>query len=652
MNELKEWHGASLAGIDFTYPHKTQCPKCASDGGDRSGDNLHVYGLDDDGGSLGAWCFKCNWGVPSEEFLAEVGNNSFSGNFDKKGESMIGKRDEEKLKEKSLTPEQLAEIYEQTSDTLTTKYRGLDADVCKQLGVRWKYDDNGKVSEMWFPAYVNENGDKKITGYKIRKLPKDFRSMGYIGKANLMGGQQNQIAETLIVVAGEIEIVTAMQAMKSTDKYRKSYNIVTSLTGESSTADDLRNHYEWVNKHQKIIICMDLDKAGEDAFNEIKKVIDNDKLFKANLRHKDLNEYLKNGDGDKIVNDLYWQALPVEDLGLMGSSDLFDKALEMVSLERIPLPPFLQGLNETLGYGVGLGEVINIISNTSTGKSVIVNELTLDWIVNSPYKILIVSLEDSSGSYLVKIASRIINKKILTLRTAEERTQVLKDNKDEVYKYLVDDDGNNRFIFKDEATDDLEVMKKSIMQAIKVYGVRIIILDPIISLIGSKSLDVQADWMNFEEMVRRVHNVTFINICHTRKTGNGNTDASEGGSITESDIKGASNIGSTATVNMILRRNKMSEDDIERNTTYIDISKNRTMGITGKNVAKIYYSNEHHTIFDFDYAEQNNFFKDVSTSNLKDVINYGKATPVSSTISDDSDDMYNSEDTNEIIPDW
>ena len=191
-NSLTTWKGFDISDIDFTYEHKTQCPQCASEGGDRSGDNLHVYGLDDDGKSLGAWCFKCNWGVPSEEFLAEVGNSSFSGNFDKKGESMISKRDEEKLKEKSLTPEQLAEIFEQTSDTLTTKYRGLDTQVCKDLGVRWKYDNNGKVSEMWFPAYVNENGDKKITGYKIRKLPKDFRSMGYIGKANLMGGQQNQ----------------------------------------------------------------------------------------------------------------------------------------------------------------------------------------------------------------------------------------------------------------------------------------------------------------------------------------------------------------------------------------------------------------------------------------------------------------------------
>ena len=93
MNELKEWHGVSLTGIDFTYTHKTQCPKCASEGGDRSGDNLHVYGLDDDGRSLGFHCFACNFTVPSEEFLAEISNNSFSGNFDKKGESMISNVD-------------------------------------------------------------------------------------------------------------------------------------------------------------------------------------------------------------------------------------------------------------------------------------------------------------------------------------------------------------------------------------------------------------------------------------------------------------------------------------------------------------------------------------------------------------------------------
>ena len=600
-------------------------------------------------------CFRCNFTVPSEEFLAEIGSNSFSGNFDKKGEGMISKRDEEKLKEKSLTPEQLAEIYDKTSDSLTTKYRGLDGNVAKELDVRWEYNADGSLKAMYFPAYVKDNGGMKVTGYKVRDLPKNFHSFGYVGKCNLMGGMTSQVAETLIVVAGEIELVTATQAMKSADKYRKSYNIVTSLTGESSTADDLKNHYEWVNKHQKIIICMDNDSAGEKAFDEIKKVVDNDKLYKANLRHKDLNDYLKNGDGDKIVNDLYWQAIPYENYGLIGSSDLFDKALDMVVLERIPLPPFLSGLDEAFSGGIALGEVVNIVSSVSTGKSVFVNEIVLDWIINSPYKMMIISLEDNGGSYLIKIASRIINNKIMTLRTADERKQALIDHRDEIDKYLVDEDGYNRFIFKEDSTSDLDIMKRAILQAIKVFGVRIILLDPLMSLIGSKSLDEQVKWMEFEEETRRIHNVTFINVAHTRKSSSGSQAHSEGGSISEEDIKGSQQISATATTNIILRRNKMAEDEIERNTTYVDITKNRTVGITGRDLARIYYSNKHHTLFDFNYAEQNNFFNDMPSEKLKEVIDFNKATPVSSSL-DDVEELNDAMDASSlvssIIPDW
>ena len=46
MNKLKEWCGVDVSYIDFTYTHKTQCPSCASEGRDNSGDNLHVYGVD------------------------------------------------------------------------------------------------------------------------------------------------------------------------------------------------------------------------------------------------------------------------------------------------------------------------------------------------------------------------------------------------------------------------------------------------------------------------------------------------------------------------------------------------------------------------------------------------------------------------------
>lgn len=291
-------------------------------------------------------------------------------------------------------------------------------------------------------------------------------------------------------------------------------------------------------------------------------------------------------------------------------------------------------------------EIVNIISSVSTGKSVFVNEIVLHWIMNSPYKMLIVSLEDNAGSYGTKIASRIIGEKIMAMRTPEERTKALVDNSDQIEKFLLNNEGEDRFILMEDATSDLESMKKAIIQAIKVYNCKIILIDPLASLISSKPLDVQIDWMNWEEEIRRIYGVTFINVAHTKKSTSGEKAHSEGGSISEEQIKGTSQISATATVNIILRRNKVAEDEIERNTTYVDITKNRTVGVTGRDLAKIYYSNEHHMLFDYSYAESNGFFKGVDAEALFKTMDSTKSSPVVSSLSDVEDVEV------EELPDW
>ena len=607
---------------------KNPCPRCQEKGNDRSGDNFYWYG-DGEGGH----CWSCGYTIPSDAY-----KESMSGGD---GKVTVNSVDVAKFNEKKLTDEQLQDIYSKTSDTLTTKYRGLNPDTCKALGVRWSYSEDGRVDEMWFPANIYADGGLKPTGYKVRKGKKEFYSVGYVGKLNLLGGQQNRVADTLLVVAGEIDLVSATKALDSVKKYNKSVNIVTSLVGEDGTAEGLRKHFEWVDKHSKIIVCMDNDDAGEKAYNKIKEVVDNSKLFKANLKYNDINDYLNpriNAVGDKVEQDIFWNAVPVQSFGLIGSGTLVSKALEIVNQERIPLPPFLGGLDDVFRGGIGLQEIVNIISSVSTGKSVFVNEIVLHWIMNSPYKMLIVSLEDNAGSYGAKIASRIIGEKIMALRTKEERTKALVENTQEINKFLLDENGDDRFILMEDATGDLETMKKAILQSIKVYQTKIILIDPLASLISSKPLDVQIDWMNWEEEVRRIYGVTFINVAHTKKSTSGEKAHSEGGDISEEQIKGTSQISATATVNIILRRNKVAESEVERNTTYVDVVKNRTVGVTGKNLAKIYYSNEHHMLFEFGYAEQNNFFKGVSPQELFSVIDAGKSAPVTSSLSDVEDE--------------
>lgn len=600
------------------------CPQCQAQGKDTAGDNLMYYGE-----GQGYFCFgSCGLVKCSDEYLDET-------KVVTKGErSLITVKDTDNLKNKALTPEQVQEIEAKTVTKIPKPYRGVPSEVYEALGVRWEID--GSNVSMYYPITVTEDGNERVVGYKIRKHPKEFYSVGYVGKLGGFLNQSNAVADTLIICAGEIDLATMQYAMEL-DKYRKSYNIVSSPLGEDHTHTFIKLNYDWVNSHKKIICALDNDEAGILAFEKVKAVVDNSKLYKAALRHKDIGEYTKAGDFDKIIADVYWNAQPVSNFGLAASSSMFDKMLEVIDVEKIPLPPFLCGLDEALAGGIALGEVINVVSSVSTGKTSFINSILMHWIMHSPHRILIISLEDNIASYTMKLSSRVSGVNIAALRTSEEKHEVLNKNRVEIEKYLVDENGAARFDIMEKVPPTLAELKTAILQAIKVNGTRLIILDPIVSLIGTKSLDEQGEWMLFEEETRRDFNTTWVNIAHVRKSGAGEKAHSEGGNFSEESIKGSSQISATATTNILLRRNKMSDDPIERNTTYVSISKNRSTGITGTDITKVYYSNATQLMTDFNYAQENSFFEGMTAQEVRGMMDVTKSTVEVEDIADDSE---------------
>lgn len=615
--------------VVYEEGEKTACPECVKNGKDTSGDNFHWYGE-----GLGGHCFSCGYTIPSDEHL---------GNSDKKvkgDKSLIKESDLKKLREKSFTPEKLLEFHSKTVDSINTKYkyRGLDTSVCKDLGVRWTVNDVGKPTAMHFPAKVkDESGEEVITGYKSRDFPKTFYSSGYVGKCSGFFGQTKSVAETLIIVAGEIDLITAISALENSDKYRKNYNVVSNPTGEDGTDIMIKLHYDWVDAHKKIIICMDNDEAGEAAFQKIQAVVSNSKLFKANLRHNDLNEYLKNGDGDKIAGDIFWNPVAVKDWGIAGSNEIWEETKKAASVEGIELPPFMSGLKKVFPAGIPLGEIVNLASNTSTGKTVIVNELTLDWVMRTKHKMLIVSFEDNLGTYGLKIASRVSGININRIVNIKERLAVLDRYKADIFKYLYADDGSPRFNFMKKIPPTAEELKQAVLQAVKVNDSKIILFDPLSSILHKLSNEEQTSWMLFEEDLKRDYGITCINSLHTRKTQGGTKGQSEGAEAGEEDIKGSATIIGTGTINILIRRNRMAVCPIEQNTTIFKVTKNRPYGITMDYACRIYYSPEHHTLFDFDFAEQHNFFKGYTLEQVKGLADNGQGIMVVAESDDDGD---------------
>lgn len=663
----KRYKGVDWSGIIWTEEGHVGCPYCMQElGGDNNQDNFMVYGLDEDGLPNGGHCFCCQTTIISvavaledeqnksslsgkviSSMLSSKSNKDESSNIKQESSVAFGtnsgklSRDQQKLAEKRLTQEQIDRIHSETSDELKVGFRGLDKDVCKTLDIRWKYDtQSGKVTEMWCPTHIIENGQKVLVGYHIRivrdrqgNLTKDFRVEGYNGKLCCFFGRQMNVKETLVIVGGQVDVVSAIQMYQTAmSKYPSRIPIVVSTQlGESSTFETIKNEYEWVSKFDKVILCLDQDQAGIAATSSCKEVLDPDITLTANLSLKDVNCYLQPKEGKTagdFCQDSYWNANPVKSYGIVDSANLLQSAIAAVSKERIKLPPYLHELNEVFKGGIGLQEIVNLISAPSLGKSVFVNEIVLHWLIHSPYKNFIISTEDGAGSYTAKIASRIIGNKILAAETIEERVKLLEDNADLINSYLRDEDGVGRFSILDEIPKSLEDMQQVILQAIKIHGCQVIITDTLSSVIGSRSNQEQEEWMNFLEHTRRNYNVTFINVTHTKKMQDGKA-LSEGGEATEEMIKGSGAIAQTATVNIILRRNKMADDEIDKNTTYVDVVKNRTIGTTGRGLAKVYYSNVLHTLFDFNYAELNNFFQGVTPEQFKLTQDSSKSTAVS-----------------------
>jgi len=109
--------------------------------------------------------------------------------------------------------------------------------------------------------------------------------------------------------------------------------------------------------------------------------------------------------------------------------------------------------------------------------------------------------------------------------------------------------------------------------------------------------EVQSVFQRWLKGLVKSHNITFININHVRKSQQGGKQGSTGGDLHEEDFQGSSSIFKSAACNLLFSRNKEAEDDIEKNTTYMKMTKCRWTGSTGMS-GQYYYDNSSHTLHD------------------------------------------------------
>lgn len=236
----------------------------------------------------------------------------------------------------------------------------------------------------------------------------------------------------------------------------------------------------------------------------------------------------------------------------------------------------MQDLQHKMAGGIPLGYWVNWIAMTGIGKSTTINEAIRKWVYESPYKVGILSLELTAAQYMIAMLSREVGHKINLIEKPEDAISFV--NQPHVLKardrLRQDEHGNERSVILDNREGSLNYVKSQIEKLIKKHNCKLIVIDPLNDLFDGATNEEQAGFIKWMKIIIKT-GVTFCCICHVRK---GATSMTKDGKrvnreISEDDVSGLSLITKSAGANIILNRDKYSEDDIVRNTTTVMVAK-------------------------------------------------------------------------------
>lgn len=564
---------------------KEPCPICRRHKRDNSGDNLIVY---ENGGK---YCFVC--------------------------EKTISLSDEYREKLNLLKEEEKEIVFPVTNfnkenwDALKPRlnldpkgFRGLKKAVCDVYKVYHEYDTTtGQVSKQYYPI----SKQNTFSGIKYRKNPKAFGAEGTNDASCDLFGQAvfaKSTSKMILVTAGELDALSAFQMLETSRKPDyPSIPVVSGTIGEVGSINQYKTNYEFLDKFEKIIFIPDQDEAGEKAIERVAQSLPRDKLYIVDLPAKDVNKMLEDGRVKEFINS-FWKHRHYSPAGIHGSDVIYDKILEKALIPKTPFPEFLNKLNEVTGGGMVKGSIINISAGSGSGKTTLVNEIVLDMIQKKQSRVGVVSLEADVGDYGENLLGAYIEKKLQLIQSPEEKFNFIasEEVKKSAQELFYDELGRPSFHIIDER-GDYESLQPQIEKLIITCDSDIIVVDVLSDIFEGSTLEFQSKWMAWEKSMCKRYGTIFINVIHSRKSSGGQKSASTGAVLTEEDMIGSGSQYKSASLNIILSRDKTAEDENIRNMIQVHLTKNRQTGWTGC-VTYLMYNMETHKLADAHHVFQ------------------------------------------------
>lgn len=507
-------------------------------------DSSDGVGMYDDGRGK---CFSCN----KVNFLDQY-DPDYKPTFKRAGE-------DDYMNEK-LSFEDIAKL-----DSRGVEERKITKSVSEFFGMKVTYNPDMTIESHYYPYTIKG----KVVAYKKRTLPKQFQSIGQMKEAELFGQDKFTGGRTLVITEGELDAMAVAQANMT--RYKRIFPVV-SLPSSTGLKALLRSR-DWVRQFDSVILMLDQDEAGQKSLAEAAKIVGWDKARVAQLPEKDPCDTLIKHGPNSIIDSIF-NARPYTPASIVRGEDIWEAYLTRKSVESVPYPECLAGLNDKLD-GMRKGEITLFTSGTGSGKSTMIKEIILQLKKETEDNIGLVSLEESIGDSADKFISMFVTddnkggKDGFTVQERESFEQVFGDER----LILLDHNG---------AVSDSSLIDQ--IENLCLLGCEYIILDHITIAVsegadgktGNEAIDsIMSDLLK----VVKKHNVWLGLISHLRKSQGKSFE--EGHLASIDDIKGSGSIKQISFDIITFARNMVAENEDERNMIRLRVLKSRFTGRTG-----------------------------------------------------------------------
>ena len=407
----------------------------------------------------------------------------------------------------------------------------------------------------------------KPTGFKQRGLiDKTFKFNGN-AQADLFGQAAfSKGGKSVTITEGEFDAMAAYQMMFMSEP------CVSVINGASGAVKDCKRNYEWLDSFDRINVCFDSDKAGQEAALAVAELFDPRKVRLVKMTLKDPNDYIKQSREHEFI-DSHRKAGPFTPDGIISGLDLYEKVSTPPTYNCVPYP--FDGLND-MTKGLRTGELVTFVAGTGVGKTQVMREILYSLVQQDKGNVGTMFLEETVRDTGLGIMS-IHADKMLHLPD----TQYTKEEFDVAYHATL---GSSRvYLYDSFGSNTVERIVSMVRYLARSCDCKYIILDHISIIVSDHAKDERKA---LDEIATKLKTLTVeLDICllmvsHLNRDKN-RKPPEEGGTINLQDIRGTAGIGQLSNIIIALERNTQADDELERNTTKVRVIKNRFTGETG-----------------------------------------------------------------------